>query len=114
MTFQKIQLPRNYYSYVSSDPKIHTVGIKCRSCDTRWKIQITLTKNQIESFATICECGAIIVGNYNKSIGNLEDGKIEVKNKNIAHNKRYLSNGQFDFLQLDNEQLDNLPLLDLE
>ena len=94
--------------------KVQTVGIKCYNCQVRWRIEISLSGNPVEVFATICECGAIIVGNfnYNKHLSHLKGTRIIAPQ--IAKNEKYLTNGHFEILDMQFEELQKLPLLELE
>ena len=48
--------------------KYDTIGIKCKSCTKQWRIKIEISGNKIDAFASICECGEIIVGNRRNDI----------------------------------------------
>lgn len=92
----------------------HTIGIECRDCDDRWRIVIPLTGNVVEVFATICPCGAIIVGNYNTSKVRDNQVGIRIQNEAISKDEKYLANGNFDFLDLTEDEIQKLPQLSLE
>lgn len=93
----------------------HTIGISCRNCGENWKVTIPLTGNKVEVFATMCPCSAIIVGNYNAvMIKQEKNGMIDMKNEAISKDEKYLTNGHFDVLELDESDLDQLPELSLE
>lgn len=92
----------------------HEVAIQCRDCLKLWRIQIPLTGNTVEVIASICECGAIIVGNYNAKLIEEEREGIKILNPEIALDEKYLTNGNFDFLELSPEELEKLPVLALE
>lgn len=84
---------------------IHFVAIKCKACNSKWRLALPLTDNIIESLAAICSCGNIIVGNY----------KSNLLKKNPDFSKMfYLSNGGFDFLDYSKEELEKLTKLPLE
>ena len=84
---------------------IHLVAIICKACKTKWRLDLPLTNNTVESLAAICTCGNIIVGNY----------KSAMLKKNSEFSKmNYLSNGGFDFLNYSREELEMLPKLLLE
>jgi hypothetical protein len=91
----------------------HQIGIECRSCSDRWKLDIPLTGNKVEVFATLCPCGAIIVGNYN-SVQIEQSHGIRVTNPSISKDEVYLSNGNFDILDIETSEMEKLPKLDLE
>jgi len=93
---------------------MHQIGISCRKCGSQWRISVPLTGNQVEAFATICPCSAIIVGNYNAKIIEDEITGIKIRNPAISLDEKYLTNGQFDVLQLSEEELKQLPELALE
>lgn len=93
----------------------HEIGIECRGCGEQWRLSIPLTGNKVETFATICPCSAIIVGNYNAAMIARElNGAMTMKNDAISKDEKYLTNGHFDVLELDEEQLKKLPELALE
>lgn len=92
----------------------HTIGIECRSCGEQWRLNIPLTGNKVEVFATMCPCSAIIVGNYNAVLIKEERSGTVVRNEAISKDEKYLSNGHFDVLEATGEQLQNLPELSLE
>lgn len=92
----------------------HKVGIECRKCGKQWKIRIPLTGNAVEVIATMCECGAIIVGNYNSKLIEKEKNQTSVTGDSISKDEKYLTNGHFDFLELSEEDLKRLPELALE
>lgn len=92
----------------------HTIGISCRDCGENWKINIPLTGNKVEVFATICPCSAIIVGNYNSAIIKDELQGVRMVNDAISKDEKYLTNGHFDVLELDQETVEKLPELSLE
>ncbi|MHA2248746.1 MAG: hypothetical protein ACXAD7_00220 [Candidatus Kariarchaeaceae archaeon] len=83
----------------------HNFAIECKSCHTKWAISLPLTGNIIEAFAAVCECGALIVGNYNSSVD-------EHLSSEIAKNKKYLTNGHYEIL--DDLEVTHLPRLELE
>ncbi len=88
----------------------HIIAILCKSCDSNWRLSIPISGNNIESFATICPCGAIIVGNYNYSL----DIDSNIDSKFISKNQKYLTNGQFEVLNLSDAKINQLPILELE
>ncbi len=93
---------------------VQVVGIKCSNCQVKWRIEISLSGNPVEVFATICECGALIVGNfnYNKHLSHLNGTRILAPQ--IAKDEKYLTNGHFEILELTSKELQKLPLLELE
>lgn len=93
--------------------KQHNLAILCKSCNTRWKLSILLTGNRVEAFATLCECGAVIVGNYNRSADNPTDLEITATSDEI-NKKKYLTNGNFEVLDLSRDYMETLPTLALE
>jgi hypothetical protein len=84
---------------------IQFVAIKCKTCNSKWRLALPLNDNQIESLAAICTCGNIIVGNYKSRI---------LKIKSEFSKMNYLSNGGFDFLDYSEEELEKLANLPLE
>lgn len=95
----------------------HEVAIQCRGCQKLWRLQIPLTGNKVEVIASICECSAIIVGNYNaKLIEEEKKGRktLNPENTVISMDDKYLSNGHFDFLEMSPDELKKLPVLALE
>ncbi len=83
------------------------IGIECNSCATQWRIEIEIGKNEIETFATLCECGAIIVGNRRNKV----DDEIA---ESMSIKERYLTNGSYSIISIDHEIVNKLPLLELE
>lgn len=98
-----------------NENNIHVIGIICKNCKTKWQLQIPLTGNNVEVFAGICECGVLIVGNYNAklNLGKRGKSKTKVEMKGVLDEK-YLSNGSFQFLDLPENELKLLPILGLE
>tara|TARA_A100001234_G_scaffold107144_1_gene94124 strand:+ start:645 stop:932 length:288 start_codon:yes stop_codon:yes gene_type:complete len=92
----------------------HTIGIKCRQCDTKWKLHIPLSGNNVDVFATICPCSAIIVGNYNSVLIKEDLEGIKITNQAISNDQKYLTNGHFDILDISPENINRLPELSLE
>ena len=90
----------------------HNLAIMCKSCENKWSLSIRLSGNNVEPFATICDCGALIIGNFNF----LEYKKIQNLTNNIGEskNKIYLTNGHFEILQVTEKEISNLPNLQLE
>ncbi len=97
---------------MDKDPDHHHIAIKCKSCQTLWSLNIALSGNHVEPFATICDCGALIIGNFNflefQSIQNSKSNEVYSKNK------IYLTNGHFEILQMTENEILNLPNLELE
>lgn len=85
-----------------------TIGIECKSCNKQWRIKIELRGNKFDAFASICECGELIVGNRRKDIvsDNLDD--------EILIKERYLTNGAFVIITINENDAQNLPILDLD
>lgn len=93
----------------------HIFGIQCKQCDRKWRLELPLMGNAVEVFATICDCSAIIVGNYNHSKQlDLTSDQVSVNNSLFNRNEKYLSNGNFDVLVITHDELKKLPNLDLE
>ena len=84
---------------------LHSVAIVCKSCKSKWKLDLPLTENHIESLATICSCGNIIVGNYKSKLLSIDTSFLKTN---------YLSNGGFDFLDFSIEEVEKLTKLPLE
>lgn len=93
---------------------IHEFGIQCRQCKSKWRISLQISGNPVEVFATICECGAIIVGNFNQNLLIREESPVNVSINSVSKDRIYLSNGHFDVLELDSESVKKLPMLALE
>ncbi len=84
---------------------LHSIAIICKSCKSKWKLDLPLTENQIEYLAAICSCGNIIVGNYKSKQLNISSTFLK---------SNYLSNGGFDFLDFSKDELKKLTNLPLE
>ena len=90
----------------------HVIAILCKSCNNKWSLQIPLSGNRIEAFAAVCDCSALIVGNYNyhdHQIVKTQDGDLKDYQKKI-----YLTNGHFEILDLSKEEINDLPSLLIE
>ena len=89
----------------------HLLAIKCKSCENLWSLNISLSGNHVEPFATICDCGALIIGNFNY----LEYQNLKNPNNNENYSKKiYLTNGHFEILQMKKSEIMKLPNLQLE
>ncbi len=73
----------------------HIFDIKCKECGKIWKIELNV-KHKIEVFSAECDCGTIIVGNYNHFS---TDAKY-----------KYLTNSNFEII---NEGNISAPFLDV-
>ncbi|MCE7733361.1 MAG: hypothetical protein GPJ54_00690 [Candidatus Heimdallarchaeota archaeon] len=89
----------------------HGIAILCKSCNNKWSLQIPLSGNRIEAFAAVCDCSALIVGNYN-----YYDHQIMTQNNDFkgSQKKIYLTNGHFEILDLSKEEIISLPSLSME
>lgn len=92
--------------------KFHNLAILCKSCKNKWSLRIPISGNQIEAFATICDCGALIVGNYNFILHQ----QIIAQNNNFEeyHKSIYLTNGHYEILDLSENEIITLPSLSVE
>ena len=96
---------------MNEDPPYHLLAIKCKSCENNWSLNILLSGNHIEPFATICDCGALVIGNFNF----LEYQNMKSSNNSEIYSKKiYLTNGHFEILQMKKNEIVNLPKLHLE
>lgn len=89
----------------------HSFFIKCKSCNEKWMIQIPITHTNIEAFAGICDCGAIIVGNYNYEYHKHLEFSDELDKDVIK--KIYLTNGHFRIILQNHQEIDKIRKLDL-
>ncbi|MCY3411493.1 MAG: hypothetical protein INQ03_07680 [Candidatus Heimdallarchaeota archaeon] len=83
--------------------KTVSIGIECLSCTKQWRLDITTSNNKVDAFATLCECGEIIVGNINNHVD--ENGSIQ---------ERFLTNASYQIISIDMEKIRKLPVLELE
>lgn len=83
------------------------IGIECKSCSKQWRIEIPISSNEVESFATVCECGSLIVGNRKNKVRN--DLSTEIKLQEM-----YLTNGSYIIITTDENVAKELALLELE
>jgi len=90
----------------------HSIAILCKSCKNKWSLRIPLSGNQIEAFATICDCSALIVGNYNYY--QHQHIKTNYKVAKELWKKIYLTNGHFEILDLSIDEIQSLPSLLIE
>jgi len=94
---------------------VYRFGIQCKSCDRKWRLELPLTGSTVEVFAAVCDCAAIIVGNFNtKKLRETKEFQLSIKSDGISLDERYLTNGQFIILDDDREDIDQLDLLILE
>ncbi|MCH8907533.1 MAG: hypothetical protein IH840_10625 [Candidatus Heimdallarchaeota archaeon] len=95
--------------------KVHTFGIECKSCERQWRLELPLTGNIVEVFAAVCDCSAIIVGNFNtKKLRQSKKYQLSIKSEAISLDERYLTNGHFSILDPEQTKLNQLNLLVLE
>lgn len=90
----------------------HSIAILCKSCDNKWSLHIPLSGNRIEAFAAICDCSALIVGNYNYHQHQLLTPQKDDSKR--LQKEIYLTNGHFEILDLSQEEIASLPSLSIE
>ncbi|OLS27792.1 MAG: hypothetical protein HeimC2_09860 [Candidatus Heimdallarchaeota archaeon LC_2] len=96
---------------MNEDLNYHLIAIKCKSCENNWSLNISLSGNHVEPFAAVCDCSALIIGNFNF----LEfQNKQNSENPNDHSKKIYLTNGHFEILQMKKNEILKLPNLHLE
>lgn len=97
---------------MDKNPKYHLIAIQCKSCETNWGLNILLSGNNIEPFATICDCGALIIGNFN--FHEYHNTLNSISKEGYSKSKIYLTNGHFEILQMSETEILTLPNLPLE
>ncbi len=97
---------------MTEDITYHSIAILCKSCNNKWSLRIHLSGNRIEAFAAICDCSALIVGNYNYHQHQLINSQKD--DSEALHKKIYLTNGHFEILNLSDEEISSLPSLLIE
>ncbi|MHA2028619.1 MAG: hypothetical protein ACW99A_01085 [Candidatus Kariarchaeaceae archaeon] len=97
---------------MSEEKQHHQLAILCKSCKSQWSISIPITKNHVEVFAAVCDCGALIVGNYNYELHQSIKSSLDVSE--YLQKKIYLTNGHYEILELTHEEIQTLPSLALE